>query len=84
MNTHALGKYLLILCLAAVIGFLGYSVLNAPDKRGAGDKISDAVNELPNGVDKAARQLEDRTPADKLNDAAKDAGEDLKKATNQE
>lgn len=84
MNTHSFGKYLLILCLVAVVGFIAYSVLNAPDKRSAGDKIGDAVNELPNGVDKAARQLEDRTPADKLNDAAKDAGDDLKKATNQE
>ncbi len=84
MNTQSLGKYLLILCLVAVVGFLVYSVLIAPDKRSAGDKIGDAINELPNGVDKAARQLEDRTPADKLNDAAKDAGDDLKKATNQQ
>ena len=84
MTTHALGKYMLILSLVAVIGFVGYSVLNAPDRRSAGDKIGDAINELPNGVDKAARQLEDRTPGDKLNDAAKDAGDDLKKATNQQ
>lgn len=84
MNTQSLGKYLLILCFVVVVGFIGYSVLNAPDRRSAGDKIGDAINELPNGVDKAARQLEDRTPADKLNDAAKDAGDDLKKATNQQ
>ncbi|MDX2073778.1 MAG: hypothetical protein SFX19_05360 [Alphaproteobacteria bacterium] len=84
MNTQSLGKYLMILCLVAVVGFIGYSLMNAPDRRSAGDKIGDAINELPNGVDKAARQLEDRTPADKLNDAAKDAGDDLKKATNQQ
>jgi hypothetical protein len=84
MTTHAFGKYLLILCLVAVVSLVGYSVMNAPDRRSAGDKIGDAINELPSGVDKAARQLEDRTPADKLGDAAKDAGDDLKKATNQE
>jgi hypothetical protein len=84
MNTHVLGKSLLILCLIAVVGFIAYRVLNAPDRRSEGDKIGDAITELPNGVDKAARQLEDRTPAEKLNDVAKDASEDLKKATNQQ
>ena len=83
MTTHSFGKYMLIFCLVVVVGFVAYSVLNAPDKRSGGDKIDDAINELPNGVDKAARQLEDRTPGDKLNDAAKDAGDDLKKTTNQ-
>lgn len=84
MNTHALGKNILIVCLVSVVGFVAYSVLNAPDRRSGGDKIGDAINELPNGVDKAARQLEDRTPGEKLNDAAKDAGDDLKKAANQQ
>ena len=83
MNTQTLGKYMLIVCLISVIGLIGYSILNAPDKRNAGEKISDAINELPNGLDRAARQLDDRTPGEKLNDAAKDAGDDLKKATNQ-
>jgi hypothetical protein len=35
-------------------------------------------------VCKAARQLESRTPGEKLDDAASDAGEDLRKATNQQ
>ena len=67
-----------------VVAGIGYYILTAPDNRTAGDKIGDAINELPNGVDKAARQLEDRTPAEKLGDAAEDAGDDLKKATNQQ
>lgn len=77
-------KFILTLALLTVIGVVGYYVLNAPDKRSAGEKVSDAISELPNGVTKASRQLESRTPADKLNDAAKDAGNDLKKATNQQ
>ncbi len=61
----------------------GYYVLNTPDTRSAGEKIGDAIDEMPNGLDKAARQLEERTPGDKLDDAAEDMGEDLKKSINQ-
>ena len=84
MTQQPQGKTLMMIGLVVVIGIIGYYVLNAPDHRSAGDKIGDAINELPNGVDKASRQLENRTPGDKLNDAAKDAGNDLKKATNQQ
>lgn len=66
-----------------VIAIIGLLILTTPDTRSPGDKIGDAINELPNGVDKAARQLEDRTPAEKLGDAASDAGDDFKKAINQ-
>jgi len=84
MTTNSLGKNFLIVALIVAVGAVSYSILNAPDKRDAGEKISDAIDELPNGADKAARQLEDRTPGDKLKDAASDARDDLKKATNQE
>ena len=84
MNEHSLGKTLLIVAAITVIAVIGYTILNAPDTRTDGQKLSDAVHELPEGVDKAARQLEDRTPADKLEDAASDAGKDLRKATNQQ
>ncbi len=84
MNTNTSGGKFLIFVLVTLAVLVAYGVLNAPDKRSGGDKIGDAINELPNGIDKAARQLENRTPGDKLNDAAKDIGDDLKKATNQE
>ncbi|MES2983946.1 MAG: hypothetical protein V4735_02015 [Pseudomonadota bacterium] len=77
-------RAIVIIAALVVIGFIAYSVLNAPDKRNGAEKLGDAISELPNGADKAARQLEDRTPADKLNDAASDAVHDVKKATNQE
>lgn len=83
-SQNSSGKFLVTAALVAVIAIVSYYILTAPDNRNAGEKLGDAINELPNGVDKAARQLEDRTPADKLNDAAKDAGDDLKKATNQQ
>ncbi|MDE3016490.1 MAG: hypothetical protein KGI29_06175 [Pseudomonadota bacterium] len=84
MSQQPQGKTLLVMGLVTVIGIVGYYVLNAPDRRDDGQKIADAINALPNGVDKASRQLKDRTPGEKLGDAAKDAGDDLKKATNQQ
>lgn len=84
MPTQSLGKNSLIIAAILIIGLVGYTLLNAPDRRSGGEKIGDAIDALPDGADKAARQLEDRTPGDKLQDAAKDAGDDLKKATNQQ
>ncbi len=79
---HIEMKFLIMAALASMLAVIGYEVLTAPDKRGVGEKISDAVHELPQGADRAARQLNDRTPADKLSDAAHDAGNDIKKTMN--
>ena len=78
------GKFVFTAILIIIVAVISYSILNAPDRRSGGQKISDAIHELPNGADKASRQLENRTPGDKLRDAAKDAGDDVKKATNQQ
>lgn len=83
MATATTNRTLPIIIVALLVAILGYLVLNTPDHRTAGQKIGDAVNELPNGVDKAARQLEDRTPGQKLEDSAHDAKQDVKKAINQ-
>lgn len=83
MTKNSQGKFLLMTGVAVIIAVIGYNVLNAPDNRSPGQKIADAIDELPNGMEKASRQLEDRTPGEKLNDIAKDAGDDIKKATNQ-
>ena len=77
-------NFLLIAIVALIVGVIGYTIMTKPDQRNSGEKISDAVNELPNGVDKAARQLEDRTPAEKFGDAAEDAGDDFNKTMNRE
>ena len=76
-------KFLPVVAIVLVIAIIGYYVLNTPDRRDAGQKIGDAINELHNGPDKAARQLESRTPGDKLQDVVKDKKEDVKKAINQ-
>jgi Sec-independent protein translocase protein TatA len=65
-----------------VIAAVAYGVLTMPDKRNAMEKIGDAIHDLPKGADKAERQLEDRTPGQKLGDAVKDAGDKIKDNTN--
>ena len=84
MSAFQQTNVLLILIVAVIVGVIGYTIMTAPDQRDAGEKVSDAINELPNGVDKAARQLEDRTPADKFDDAVEDAGDDFNKTMNRE
>jgi hypothetical protein len=67
----------MIVVVLIVVGLLAYGALTMQDKRGTSDKISDAYHALDDGVDKAARQLEDRTPGQKIGDAVKDAGDKL-------
>jgi short subunit fatty acids transporter len=61
---------IIIIILLALVAFL---VLNKPDNRNPVQKIGDAIHELPNGADNAARELKDRTPGEKLKDSVKDA-----------
>ena len=69
MNTKAIiGVIVAVLVIAA-----GYMYLNKPDDRNGFEKVGDAVSELPNGADNAARELQDRTPGQKLKDEVKDA-----------
>ena len=70
-------KLISIIVVALIVVVTGYYVLNAPDQRDPGQKTGDAIKEIPNGPDKAARQLEDRTPGQKLQDAAQDEKKDL-------
>jgi len=48
-------------------------VLNAPDTRSTGEKVGDAIDQLGEGVDDAARELEDRTPLERAADELEDA-----------
>lgn len=79
-NTNtAAGKWIGF-ALVIILAIMAYGVLTMPDNRTGAQRMGDAISELPNGVDKAARQLEDRTPGEKLGDAVKDAGEDIKRS----
>lgn len=83
MNVAKNNKVLPAIGAGLIIAVIGYYVLNTPDRRDSGQKVSDAINELHNGPDKAARELESRTPGEKLEDAVGDKKDDIKKAINQ-
>ena len=62
----------MILVLVAIVALVAYGALTMRDQRSTTEKIGDAIHDLPQGVDKAGRQLEDRTPGQKLGDVIKD------------
>lgn len=57
----------------AVIVVIAIAALTAPDTRTTGEKVGDAIDSLDEGVDDAARELEDRTPAERIGDEIDDA-----------
>jgi short subunit fatty acids transporter len=65
-------RNIIIVAVILVLAVLAYAVLTMPDRRNTTEKIGDAIHDLPQGADKAARQLEDRTPGQKLGDTIKD------------
>jgi hypothetical protein len=70
-------RFLLMSIVIVVVAIVGYHLLNAPDQRNPVQKMGDAIEQLPNGPDKAARELKDRTPGEKLGDAIKDEKEKI-------
>jgi hypothetical protein len=74
-------KWIIGVIALIFLAALAYSFLTMPDKRNSMEKIGDAIHDMPQGAEKAERQLEDRTPGQKLGDAVKDAGETIKDNT---
>ena len=58
-----------ILCGIALVVIVAIFLLNLPDNRSGTERVGDAVEALPNGVDKAGDQLKDRNPVEKAGDA---------------
>ncbi|MGB4106815.1 MAG: hypothetical protein WBK55_03365 [Alphaproteobacteria bacterium] len=66
---------LIAILVLAIVVIAGYVVMNQPDQRSTGEHVSDAINKLDEGVDDAARELEDRTPAERIKDDMDDASD---------
>ncbi len=64
---------ILLIVAGVVIAVGAVFFLTAPDERTLGEKANDAVEQLDNGVDNAAREFEDRTPAERIRDDVEDA-----------
>lgn len=58
-----------------VIGAIIFGFFNLRDNRTGAERMGDAISEMPNGMDKAVEQLEDRSPAQRAADAVKGAVE---------
>ena len=72
MTPNPTTRNMLVFVLVLALALLAYGVMTMPDRRSPVEKIGDAVHDLPQGVGKASRQLEDRTPGQKLGDEIKD------------
>lgn len=68
-NTQIITTALAIVALGGV----AWAALNTPDDRSVGEHVEDAVNDLDKGVDDAFRELEDRTPLERVDDSYNDA-----------
>ena len=82
MNNSNSARTFLILGIIVLVAIIAWVALNGPDNRSTGQRISDAAEALPNGVDNAASELGDRTPGQKVGDAVENAGERIKNSTN--
>ena len=65
--------YGVLVALVAVVGVGAYAMLTAPDGRTVNEHIGDAISSLDEGADDAARELQDRTPAERIQDEYQDA-----------
>jgi len=74
-------KGLIGIVLVLIVGVLVWGFLTMPDHRSTGQRIGDAVDTLPQGVDKASDQLKDQTPGSRLGDAVEDIGQKIKDNT---
>lgn len=72
--TNSTSKLLTAIIVVALLILGGYYFFT-PEERTLGEKIDDAAGELSNGLDDAGKALEDRSPAEKVQDAVKDAAE---------
>jgi hypothetical protein len=64
-NTHSSGSNGVVVILAVAIIALAavIAVYLMQDNRSGSERVGDAIEALPNGVDKAANQLGDKPPA---------------------
>lgn len=67
-NSGMIAAIIAVLAIIAVVVFL-----NLPDRRTPSEKLGDAVEAVPDGLDKAAGELSDKPPAERAGDSVKSA-----------
>lgn len=72
---------ILVIIVVAILAFLAYQFMYAPDNRTAGERVGDAVDNVKEGnLDGAVNSFEDKTPAEKLGDSVEKAGDKVQKS----
>jgi hypothetical protein len=74
MSNSKIAGAVAIIIVAIVVVLIATGQLTFKDNRNTADRVGDAIRELPNGADKAADQLGDRTPGQRLGDEIKGVG----------
>jgi len=74
-------KPLNIVLIAVIVIGGAFYLFHGKDERGLGERLDDASAHMSQGLDEAAEQLEDRTPAEKAGDALDDAARDIRNST---
>ncbi len=72
MNYPTGSQTVLVIAAVIILAGLGYYAFNGTDQRTTAEHVGDAISNLPNGVDRAAKELNDKTPAEKIGDKVKD------------
>jgi signal transduction histidine kinase len=71
--TNSSARTVSLVVIIAVLAVAAFMALNTREDRTVGEKLDSAIHKLDDGVDDAARELKDRTPAEKISDEVKDA-----------
>ena len=66
-------NFMIFALVVVVVGAIGYGLATMPDERSPSEHLGDAVSQLDEGVDDAARELEKRTPFERAADEFEDA-----------
>lgn len=70
-------KILMTLAAIIVVGVLVLKFMTTPDQRSDSERLGDAIEALPQGINKAERELQNRTPGEKLGNSIKDVGDKI-------
>jgi hypothetical protein len=54
-----------LLIIVIIIG-LGFILFTRNDNRSGAERVGVAIEQMPNGLDKAADELQDKSPAEKI------------------
>ena len=74
MNQSKLITAIAVVVVILIVALFASGTLSFKDNRSTSDRVGDAIHALPDGADKAADQLGDRSPGERVGDTIKGIG----------